>query len=191
MDLYDAGIFRKNMRTKKAEKIISSRIQKTIFVKSWMNCFLSRICALLESLKEKKPQACLGCGVSYDGFTLIELMVVVIIVSILASLAIPNFKAAREKTLDREAISALRLIKVAERQYRLANNAYWPGAATTNTDLAQINGNLSIVLNSSSWTYEVTGFAGAASFRSRAKRLGRNWTITNAVDDPACAGVCY
>lgn len=126
-----------------------------------------------------------------SGFTLIELMVVIVIVGVLAALVIPNYTAAKEKTLDKEAISAMHLVKVAERQYRLATNLYWPNTAVTNSNINQINGNLSLVLSSTNWAYEVLGGAGGATFSARAMRLGRNWTITNAVNDPACTGACY
>ncbi|MFH1691691.1 MAG: type II secretion system protein [Candidatus Omnitrophota bacterium] len=126
-----------------------------------------------------------------NAFTLVELMIVVVIVGILTSLAIPNFTAAKEKTLDKEAIAAMHLIKVAERQYRLATNLYWPTTAVTNTNINQINGNLSLLLSSSNWVYEVRGAAGGATFRARATRLGRNWTINNTLIDPLCSGACY
>lgn len=124
-------------------------------------------------------------------FTLIELMVVVVIVGILSALAIPNFTTIKEKTLDKEAVGALRLIKVAERQYRLTNNVYWPSSATTNTCLTQINGNLSLVLSSSSWTYRIAGIAGGGVFRANASRANRNWTFNNTINDPVCSGTCY
>jgi type IV pilus assembly protein PilA len=43
-----------------------------------------------------------------DGFTLIELMVVVLIIAILIGIAIPTFLGARQKAQDRAAQSALR-----------------------------------------------------------------------------------
>ncbi len=43
-----------------------------------------------------------------DGFTLIELMVVVLIIAILIAIAIPTFLGAREKAQDRGAQSSLR-----------------------------------------------------------------------------------
>lgn len=127
----------------------------------------------------------------FGGFTLIELMVVVVIVGILSALVIPNLTATREKTLDKEATAALQLILVAERQYRLSTDNYWPSSAVTNSDLAQINGNLSLVLSSSNWAYKIRGAAGGASFTANATRLIRNWTITNSAMTPACSGTCY
>ncbi len=125
------------------------------------------------------------------GFTLIELMVVVVIIGVLAALAVPNLTAVREKTLDKEATAALRLVLVAERQYRLATNNYWPSAAVTNSNIDQINGNLSLVLASSNWAYRVRVVAGGASFTANASRQNRNWTITNSATTPVFSGTCY
>ena len=47
-------------------------------------------------------------GTSEDGFTLIELMVVVLIIAILLAIAIPTFLGARNRSNDRAAQSSLR-----------------------------------------------------------------------------------
>jgi len=47
-------------------------------------------------------------GADEDGFTLIELMVVVLIIAILLAIAIPTFLGARERSADRAAQSTLR-----------------------------------------------------------------------------------
>ena len=47
-------------------------------------------------------------GKTDDGFTLIELMVVVLVIAILLAIAIPTFLGARERSQDRAAQSSLR-----------------------------------------------------------------------------------
>ncbi len=64
------------------------------------------------------------------GFTLIELMIVVVIIGILSALAIPRYMSAGTKSRQAEAKQILKQIHVMERSYRQANDAYW-GAGVT------------------------------------------------------------
>jgi prepilin-type N-terminal cleavage/methylation domain-containing protein len=54
-----------------------------------------------------------------DGFTLIELMVVILIIGILASISIPSFMQSMEFSRQKEATTTLQLIYNAEKIYRL------------------------------------------------------------------------
>jgi type IV pilus assembly protein PilA len=58
------------------------------------------------------------------GFTLIELMVVVLIIAILIAIAIPTFLGARSRAQDRVAQSNLRNALTAEKTYYADNQAY-------------------------------------------------------------------
>jgi type IV pilus assembly protein PilA len=59
-----------------------------------------------------------------EGFTLIELMVVVLIIAILIAIAIPTFLGARQRAQDRAAQSDLRNGLTAEKTYFTDNEAY-------------------------------------------------------------------
>src|SRR5439155_20114686 len=63
-----------------------------------------------------------------EGFTLIELMVVVLIIAILIAIAIPTFLGARQRAQDRAAQSNLRNAFTAEKVYYTDNNSYADGA---------------------------------------------------------------
>jgi type IV pilus assembly protein PilA len=59
-----------------------------------------------------------------EGFTLIELMVVVLIIAILIAIAIPTFLGARKRAQDKQAQSNLRNALTAEKTYYVDNQAY-------------------------------------------------------------------
>jgi prepilin-type N-terminal cleavage/methylation domain-containing protein len=65
---------------------------------------------------------------SQKGFTLIELMIVVVIIGILAALAIPRFMKATTKSKQSEAKQVLKQIYTMQRTYRQANDVYWDPA---------------------------------------------------------------
>lgn len=66
------------------------------------------------------------------GFTLIELMIVVVIIGILAALAIPRFMSATVKSKQSEAKGILKQIYTMERTYRQQFNDYWGAGLVTN-----------------------------------------------------------
>ena len=66
-----------------------------------------------------------------NGFTLIELMIVVVIISILAAMAIPRFMRASVKSKQTEAKLVLKQIYTMERAYRQEKNNYYPGDGST------------------------------------------------------------
>lgn len=55
------------------------------------------------------------------GFTLIEIMIVVLIISVLLAIAIPNFMRARETSRAKSCCSNLRQIETAKEQYAMDN----------------------------------------------------------------------
>src|SRR5215210_5822885 len=59
-----------------------------------------------------------------DGFTLIELMVVVLIIAILIAIAIPTFLGARQRAQDRASQSDLRNALTAEKTFYTDNQSY-------------------------------------------------------------------
>lgn len=83
-----------------------------------------------------------------EGFTLVELMVVVLIIAILIAIAIPTFLGARERAQDRAAQSNLRNALTSAKVHYTDEEAYTtPGAATTvlPADLLAIEPSLNFV----------------------------------------------
>jgi type IV pilus assembly protein PilA len=79
-----------------------------------------------------------------QGFTLIELMVVVLIIAILLAIAIPTFLGARNTANARAAQSSLRNALTAEQTYYTNNNQQF-GSTTTTPSITTIEPNLTWV----------------------------------------------
>ncbi len=69
------------------------------------------------------------------GFTLIELMIVVVIIGILAALAIPRFMSATVKAKESEAKTILKQIFTLQDSYRQESGAYSAVLATIGFDV--------------------------------------------------------
>jgi type IV pilus assembly protein PilA len=80
---------------------------------------------MLKSIRDRRENE--------EGFTLIELMVVVLIIAILIAIAIPTFLGARTKANDRAAQSSLRNALTAAKSVFTDQNSYLPADAAALT----------------------------------------------------------
>jgi len=69
---------------------------------------------------------------SESGFTLVELLVVMLILGLLAAIAIPSFFNQRDKATDADAKSAVRTAQTAIETYATDNGGSYAAASTTN-----------------------------------------------------------
>lgn len=76
---------------------------------------------------------------SKSGFTLIEVMIVVVIIGILTALAVPRFMPMTIKSKQAEAKAILKQMFTMERAYRQANDSYWGQGLTADSLAANQN----------------------------------------------------
>jgi len=93
---------------------------------------------------------------SIKGFTLVEIMIVIVIVGLIASFGIPGFGKMVRKSHERNAILGLTTINQANSIYEAKTGGFYVGGPI---DLAAINTNLSIDLKALDFTYSYTGIA--------------------------------
>lgn len=131
------------------------------------------------------------------GFTLAEVIIVVIIIGILATFAMPQYVKIQEKGLDNEAKANLVLIQAAENLYNTESNVFYGSA-----DHAELNTNLNLSLpptdmGEQKWNYstQVTAAVGVnpATVCAQAERNvssnKRYWKIMDT--DNAPSAVAY
>jgi type IV pilus assembly protein PilA len=132
-----------------------------------------------------------------EGFTLIELMVVVLIIAILIAIAIPQFLGARERAEDRAAQSSLRNALTAAKTAYTDAQSY--GAATS-VDLPAIEPSLTYVVAGTSSTgfkevsVSVTNLSGTDQQIWSAAALsksGKCFWIKDVATGVATAGTFY
>ena len=99
------------------------------------------------------------------GFTMLELLMVVIIIGILATLAVPQYMGFIEKARAAEAISTIGAIRTAESLYKLETGSY-------TTAITSLGITIPTAGASTYWTYNMSS-AGDASFSVTATRTSK------------------
>lgn len=88
---------------------------------------------------------------SKKGFTLVELLMVVIIIGVLVTIAIPNYTRAVERSKGSKAKGTLDAIRKAELQYRALSDSY----TATIDNLTEVDLPITNIAADNDWTYTI------------------------------------
>ncbi len=111
---------------------------------------------------------------SRDGFTLIELMIVVVIIGILAAIAIPKFGSVTKASKEAEAQPILKQLFTLQERYKQKNDEYAE-------DIEELEGGAATFANAKYYTFLIDSGDGATYLACAKPTLtGLRWFTINA-----------
>ncbi len=119
---------------------------------------------------------------AFKGFTLMELMIVVVIMGIIAAFSIPNYSKAVERSYERDGMVNLMAIYTSQKIYYNNNNTYAGGK-----NISELNASLELGLISNGMSYACN--ASSVAFECTATR-GNTFIlkVNKETANPCCAG---
>lgn len=108
-----------------------------------------------------------------SGFSLIEVIVIIVIIGILSAIALPSYNLSIAKAQEREAVLQLMALHTANNLYAAQNGNYLDGPFDKDGINTRLN--LNIIPNGMTYTYQ--GFTTTKSFQGRALSQRFGFTV--------------
>jgi len=116
---------------------------------------------------------------------MIELIIVLVIIGVMATFAIPGYLGVKQKAEGRGAAAQLMLLQAAEKMKRLEINNF-----IACTDYNDCNGKLNTDLPNDTWAYSVV-LSGTTDFNAYASKDTCNYTVNKTASKPSVSsGPC-
>lgn len=118
------------------------------------------------------------------GFTLIELMIVVVVIAVLAAIAIPNFLEQSRKGRRSEALKAIGDVQMALERWRAEHTSY-SGCSACTTGVSTDNYSVAVT-NEGGTTYTITATRQGKQQNDRCGNLVATQSTKPTWDTPDC-----
>jgi type IV pilus assembly protein PilA len=122
------------------------------------------------------------------GFTLIELIIVIVIIGVLATFAVPLYLKSTERAKEVKAKHALGIIARAEKMYRSNNDQYLDFAIGGADAALGAYIELADIDTDNDWTYETSGSSSSGFLTTATRSNGNNAGETISFDQSGIWG---
>ena len=136
----------------------------------------------------------MNCKGQKNGFTIVELIVVVIVMGAIAGFAIPNYTRSVENAHYQDAMLQLKAIHSAQQIYKARSGQFWPTDGSSH-GASDMNNELNLNLIENGITFTCSSSNPATGFSCQAVRDGSAFTVTMTQaalsgSNPSCSGSC-
>lgn len=114
---------------------------------------------------------------SKKGFTLVEIMIVVVIIGLLAAMAIPAFQKVRQASREKTIENNVRQLAAAADQYFLETGASTVALTNLVGATAYIKNDLAPVAGETYWTSYTAGVSQSLSWNGASGTVSKSWNF--------------
>lgn len=112
------------------------------------------------------------------GFTIMELLVVIVMVSIIAGFAIPGYQRTKDRAEEKEVLASMQMIYEAQLNYEQEHGEWFPAEGSGNQSISQMNAALHLnLINYGTATYTCSGGDVADGYDCHAFRGNAEWEL--------------